>query len=64
MRACWTRTQNITWEMTKNLVADSFGLSATKLWLLQDAILCVKFLSEELLGFGNFAVPLAELLRT
>jgi hypothetical protein len=64
VRACWTRTQNITREMTKKFGGRLFRLSATKVWLLQAAILCVKFLSEEFLGFGNFAVPLAELLRS
>ena len=30
----------------------------------QDAILGVKFVSQELFGFGNFGVPLGELLRS
>jgi len=44
------------------LVAGSFGCRPPVL-RLQSASLCVNFLAEELLGFGDFAVPLAELLR-
>ena len=64
VRACWTRTQNITWEMTEDLVANSFGCWPPALATSGAAILCVKSLSQELLGFGNFAIPLAKLLRT
>ena len=49
---------------TKNLVADCIDCRPPRFGFLQDAILCVKFLSEELLGFGNFAIPLAQLFRS
>src|SRR5215472_1238004 len=64
VRACWTRTQKHHWEVTKNLAADNRNDRPPRFGFLQDAILCFKFLSEELLSFGNLAVPFAELVRS
>jgi hypothetical protein len=58
VRLCWTRTRSISWELTEDSGGRQFQLPATKLWLLQGESLCADFLAQELLGFGDFAVPL------
>jgi hypothetical protein len=51
------------WEMTQGYGGRQFGCRPPG-FALSGESLCLKFLSQELLGFGYLSVPLAELVRS